>query len=131
MLPYPSGRLHMGHIRNYSIGDALARHKRMRGMNVLHPMGWDAYGLPAENAAIKNGVHPRKWTHDNIAYMKGQFERFGDWLDGIIDEPPVTLDDARASIELITALYDSGRRGVDVELPLPPDHPLYDGWLPT
>ena len=82
MLPYPSGRLHMGHIRNYSIGDALARHKRMRGMNVLHPMGWDAYGLPAENAAIKNGVHPRKWTHDNITYMKGQFERFGfsyDW----------------------------------------------------
>jgi leucyl-tRNA synthetase len=82
MLPYPSGRLHMGHIRNYSIGDALARYKRMRGMNVLHPMGWDAYGLPAENAAIKNAVHPRKWTQDNIAYMKGQFERFGfsyDW----------------------------------------------------
>jgi leucyl-tRNA synthetase len=82
MLPYPSGRLHMGHIRNYSIGDALARYKRMRGMNVLHPMGWDAYGLPAENAAIKNAVHPRRWTHDNIAYMKGQFERFGfsyDW----------------------------------------------------
>jgi len=82
MLPYPSGRLHMGHIRNYSIGDALARYKRMRGMNVLHPMGWDAYGLPAENAAIKNRVHPRKWTQDNIAYMKGQFQRFGfsyDW----------------------------------------------------
>jgi len=82
MLPYPSGRLHMGHIRNYSIGDALARYKRMQGMNVLHPMGWDAYGLPAENAAIKNGVHPRKWTQDNITYMKGQFERFGfsyDW----------------------------------------------------
>jgi leucyl-tRNA synthetase len=82
MLPYPSGRLHMGHIRNYSIGDALARYKRMKGMNVLHPMGWDAYGLPAENAAIKNSVHPRKWTQDNIAYMKSQFERFGfsyDW----------------------------------------------------
>jgi len=82
MLPYPSGRLHMGHIRNYSIGDALARYKRMRGCNVLHPMGWDAYGLPAENAAIKNKVHPRKWTLDNIAYMKRQFLRFGftyDW----------------------------------------------------
>ena len=82
MLPYPSGRLHMGHIRNYSIGDALARYKHMRGWNVLHPMGWDAYGLPAENAAIKNQVHPRKWTLDNIAYMKRQFLRFGfayDW----------------------------------------------------
>ena len=82
MLPYPSGRLHMGHIRNYSIGDALARNKHMRGWNVLHPMGWDAYGLPAENAAIKNKVDPRKWTLDNIAYMKRQFRRFGftyDW----------------------------------------------------
>ncbi len=82
MLPYPSGRLHMGHIRNYSIGDALARYKRMKGFNVLHPMGWDSYGLPAENAAIKNNIHPRQWTRDNIAYMKGQFERFGfsyDW----------------------------------------------------
>ena len=82
MLPYPSGRLHMGHIRNYSIGDALARYKHMQGCNVLHPMGWDAYGLPAENAAIKNQVHPRKWTLDNIANMKRQFLRFGfsyDW----------------------------------------------------
>ncbi|MSO21495.1 MAG: leucine--tRNA ligase [Acidobacteria bacterium] len=82
MLPYPSGRLHMGHIRNYSIGDALARYKRMKGFNVLHPMGWDSYGLPAENAAIKNKVHPRQWTRDNIFYMKGQMQRFGfsyDW----------------------------------------------------
>ena len=82
MLPYPSGKLHMGHVRNYSIGDALARYKHMRGFNVLHPMGWDAYGLPAENAAIKNNVQPRKWTLDNIAYMKRQFQRFGftyDW----------------------------------------------------
>ncbi len=82
MLPYPSGQLHMGHVRNYSIGDALARHMWMRGYNVMHPMGWDAFGLPAENAAIKNDVPPREWTLANIAAMKRQFERLGmafDW----------------------------------------------------
>jgi leucyl-tRNA synthetase len=82
MLPYPSGALHMGHVRNYSIGDALARHMWMRGYNVLHPMGWDAFGLPAENAAIKNKVPPKKWTLDNVAIMKGQMKRLGfayDW----------------------------------------------------
>ena len=82
MLPYPSGQLHMGHVRNYSIGDALARHMWMRGYNVLPPMGWDAFGLPAENAAIKNNVPPREWTLANIAAMKRQFERLGmafDW----------------------------------------------------
>jgi leucyl-tRNA synthetase len=82
MYPYPSGRIHMGHVRNYSIGDVISRYKRMTGFNVLHPIGWDALGMPAENAAIKHGIHPQTWTLDNVAHMKAQLQRMGfayDW----------------------------------------------------
>ena len=77
MFAYPSGHAHVGHVRNYMIGDIMARTMRMRGYNVLHPFGWDAFGLPAENAAIKHAVHPERWTLDNIAHMKGQLQRIG------------------------------------------------------
>ena len=91
MFPYPSGKIHMGHVRNYSIGDVVARFKKMEGYNVLHPMGWDSFGLPAENAAIKHGIHPHKWTMENIEDMKGQLKLLGlsyDWDSEVATSTP-------------------------------------------
>ena len=81
MFPYPSGKIHIGHVRNYAMGDVIARWKRAQGYNVLHPMGWDAFGLPAENAAMQNKMHPSEWTHSNIAEMRAQLQTMGLALD--------------------------------------------------
>ena len=108
MFPYPSGRIHMGHVRNYSIGDVVGRFKRMRGFNVLHPMGWDAFGMPAENAAIQNKTHPAKWTKENIEYMRGQLKRMGLSYDWDRELATCNLDYYRWEQKIFLEMFEKG-----------------------
>lgn len=108
MFPYPSGRLHMGHVRNYTIGDVISRYHRMRGKNVMQPMGWDSFGLPAENAAIKNKTAPTPWTYENIAYMKGQLKRLGFGYDWDRELATCTPEYYKWEQWFFTQLYEKG-----------------------
>ncbi len=128
MFPYPSGRIHIGHGRNYVMGDVVARFKRMKGFNVLHPMGWDAFGLPAENAAIERNTHPGKWTYENIATMREQLKLLGlslDWSREIATcDPEYYGEQQRIFLEFLKGGFvyrrERGRTGTRSTTPCSP-----------
>ena len=125
MLPYPSGALHIGHVRNYSLGDSVARFKRMQGANTLHPIGWDAFGLPAENAAIKRNIPPERWTLDNISTMKQQCLRMGWTYDWTREFATCTPEYYRWNQWIFLRMYERGlayrRKGHRELVPPVPD----------
>ena len=108
MFPYPSGKIHMGHVRNYTIGDVIARFKYMNGFNVLHPMGWDAFGLPAENAAKENNLHPKKWTEKNISEMKRQLKLMGLSIDWDLEISTCDENYYKQQQEIFIDFYNKG-----------------------
>ena len=108
MFPYPSGKIHMGHVRNYTIGDVIARYKYLNGYNVLHPMGWDAFGLPAENASKQNNLHPKNWTKNNIQTMKNQLKLLGLSIDWKLEISTCDEDYYRHQQEIFLDFYSQG-----------------------
>ena len=108
MFPYPSGKIHMGHVRNYTIGDVIARYKFLNGYNVLHPMGWDAFGLPAENASKQNNLHPKQWTENNIKIMKTQLQKLGLSINWNLEISTCDKDYYKHQQEIFIDFYNNG-----------------------